>query len=98
VLGKWFNRYLHETLDLPSTVVFHSFRHTFKDLCRDALIPRDLHHALTGHARNKDEKKNVGDDYGKGFALETKLAQMRKIKLPIDFPKPAPYGAPVRAR
>ncbi len=46
----------------------------------------------------RTKKKNVGDDYGKGFALETKLAQMRKIKLPIDFPKPAPYGAPVRAR
>jgi integrase len=90
VLGKWFNRFIHDTLKMPATVVFHSFRHTFKDLCRDALIPRDLHHALTGHASDKDEK-NVGDDYGKGFSLETKLSQIKKIKFPFKLPMPEPY-------
>jgi integrase len=88
VLGRWFNRYLHDKLKLPRTVVFHSFRHTFKDLCRDALIPRDLHHALTGHAKAEDGKKNVGDEYGKGYSIETKLAQIRKIKLGFDLPRP----------
>ncbi len=92
VLGRWFNRFIHEKLALPSTVVFHSFRHTFKDLCRDALIPRDLHHALTGHSVGGEEK-NVGDDYGKGFALETKLAQMQKINLGLEIPKPTPISA-----
>ena len=92
VLGKWFNRFLHQTLGLPNTVVFHSLRHSFKDLCRDALIPRDLHHALTGHAKAADGG-NVGDDYGKGFSLEVKLAQIRKIRLPFALPKPAIYKA-----
>lgn len=91
VLGKWFNRFLHDTLKLPANVVFHSFRHTFKDLCRDALIPRDLHHALTGHSLGEDE--NVGDTYGKGYSLETKLAQLSKIRLPLDIPKPQAFGS-----
>lgn len=88
VLGKWFNRFVHEKLGMPSTVVFHSFRHTFKDMCRDALIPRDIHQALTGHA-----KETVGDTYGKGFSLEVKLAELSKIVLDIAFPKPTPYNA-----
>lgn len=87
-LGKWFNRFIHEKLGMPSTVVFHSFRHTFKDMCRDALIPRDIHQALTGHA-----KQTVGDSYGKGHSLEVKLVQMKKIKLDLDIPEPAPYGS-----
>ena len=91
VLGKWFNRFIRDVLKMPATVVFHSFRHTFKDLCRDALIPRDLHHELTGHASDKDEK-NVGDDYGNGFSLETKLAQIRKIDMGFDITKPHPWG------
>jgi integrase len=73
---------------MPSTVVFHSFRHTFKDMCRDALIPRDIHQALTGHA-----KQTVGDTYGKGYSLEVKLDQMKNIKLDLAIPRPASYGS-----
>ena len=87
-LGKWFNRYLHKSLNLPKTKVFHSFRHTFKDLCRNALIPRDMHDALTGHA-----KQNVGDSYGAGYSLEVKLSEMSKIALALDIPRPAPFVA-----
>lgn len=92
VLGKWFNRFIHETLKMPASVVFHSLRHTFKDMCRDALIPRDLHHALTGHLKDDDNRKNVGDDYGKGFSLETKLEQMKKIRPGFKIPKPLSYA------
>ena len=83
-MGKWFNRFIHEKLKMPSTVVFHSFRHCFKDMCRDAMIPRDIHQALTGHA-----KQTVGDTYGKGYSLEVKLRQMSNIKLNLDIPKPS---------
>lgn len=85
-LGKWFNRFIHVKLGFPRNVVFHSFRHTFKDLCRDALIPRDVHHALTGHA-----KETVGDAYGKGFSLEVKLEQLKKIEIDLNIPKPLSY-------
>lgn len=87
VLGKWFNPFIHNKLGMPGTVVFHSFRHTFKDLCRDALIPRDLHQALTGHA-----KETTGDEYGKGFSLDIKFAEISKIKLDLLIPTPMPYG------
>lgn len=87
ILGRWFNRWLHATLKLPSTKVFHSFRHTFKDLCRNALIPRDVHQALTGHA-----KQTVGDTYGTGFRIETKAAELAKIDLGLEFGRPLPWG------
>jgi integrase len=87
ILGRWFNRWLHTTLKLPSTKVFHSFRHTFKDLCRNSLIPRDVHQALTGHA-----KQTVGDTYGTGFSIETKAAELAKINLGIEFGRPLPWG------
>lgn len=90
VFGRWFNRYLHSTLKLPANVVFHSFRHTFKDLCRNALIPRDLHHALTGHA--KSDGGNVGDEYGSGFSLEVKHEQLSKIEVGFKLARPRPFG------
>lgn len=86
-LGRWFNRYIHERLGFPRTVVFHSLRHTFKDLCRNAGIARDAHHQLTGHASG-----SVGDRYGEGFSLEVLQAEISKIQLPLDVPRPKPYG------
>lgn len=90
VQGKWFNRYIRDTLSMPPSVVFHSLRHTFKDLCRNALIPREVHHALTGHSDGGDDK-NVGDGYGKGYSLEVKLQELSKVKLGFDLPRPAPW-------
>jgi integrase len=91
VLGKWFNNYLHKALKLPSTVVFHSFRHTFKDFCRDALIPREIHHAISGH--EDSEQQNVGDTYGLGFSIGTKHKEISKIKLGFELPTPRVYTA-----
>ena len=91
VLGRWFNRFIRAKLKMPSTAVFHSFRHTFKDMCRDALIPSDIHHALSGHLSDRDEK-NVGDSYGKGFSLETKRSQLELIKPPLDLPLPRAFS------
>jgi integrase len=88
VLGRWFNRWLRETLLLPKTKVFHSFRHTFKDLCRNAKIPRDVHEALTGHA-----KQTIGDTYGTGFSIETKASDIARIIVDMDIGRPFPYGA-----
>lgn len=88
VFGKWFNTYLHDRLGWPHSLSFHSLRHTFKDLCRDALISRELNHALTGHV----DKKNVGDTYGQGFSIEIKHRELSKIKPGINIPSPAPWG------
>ncbi|WP_417672318.1 DUF6538 domain-containing protein [Roseibium sp.] len=46
--SKKFNRWLSETVGLDEReLVFHSFRHTFKDLCREAGIASDVHDRLT---------------------------------------------------
>lgn len=58
--SKWFGRFLRVNLKITDKkLVFHSFRHTFKEYCRNAGIATEVHHALTGHSMG-----NVGDNYG----------------------------------
>lgn len=60
VFSQWFSRHLRNTLNIKdSRKVFHSFRHGFKDACRNAGISIEHHDRLTGHARS-----NIGDGYG----------------------------------
>lgn len=75
--SKWVNRYLRKDCGIDdSRKVFHSFRHTFKDACREARIPKDQHDALTGHSMGS----NVGDRYGNGYNLETLNDAIQKIR------------------
>jgi integrase len=46
--------------------VDHSWRHWFKDFCRNNGIPRDVHNRLTGHSLGGE-----GDNYGEGHSLKT---------------------------
>ena len=58
--SQWFGRYLRLTVGITDKrKTFHSFRHTFKDACREAMIPKDVHDRLTGHTSS-----DVGDGYG----------------------------------
>lgn len=64
-MSRWFNRDFRPSVGITGRrVVFHSFRHMFKDRCRNAKLERELHHALTGHSTG-----SVGDEYGEGFGL-----------------------------
>ena len=58
-------------------LVVHSFRHTFKDLIRDAGISKDLHDFITGHSGG-----DVSSYYGEGFSLEKRKEAIDKV---IDF-------------
>lgn len=63
---------------------FHSFRHTFVDLAREAgsetyLIMPDL----TSHSRKKTEGQWIG--YGNGFSLEKKQQAIESLPFPIDL-------------
>jgi len=50
--SKWWGRYARDTVGIADrSKVFHSFRHLFKDTCRDAGILEEVHDALTGHKR-----------------------------------------------
>ena len=93
VLGRWFSRYLHQGLGFPATVVFHSFRHSFRDFCRNAGIARDVHHQLTGHASGA-----AGDAYGAGYSLDVFHGEVSRIRLPLAIPKPLPYAGSRKVR
>jgi integrase len=57
-----------------SRLDFHSFRHTFKDACRNADIQPEIHHRLTGHTTS-----SVGDRYGSGHSLNKLNDAIQKI-------------------
>jgi integrase len=58
--SKWFGRYLRDGCKVADKrMVFHSFRHLFKEVLREAEIPKEINDALTGH-----ESGDVGDKYG----------------------------------
>ena len=77
--SKWFNRYLRNKAGVEDPAkVFHSFRHTFKRMARDAGLHEEMHDALTGHAGGG----GVGRGYGRGFGLKAMAAEMAKIEAP----------------
>lgn len=81
--SQWFGNYLRRT---PVSItdprkVFHSFRHLFKDMCRDAGLSEDVHDALTGHAAGK----SVGRSYGAGHSVARLYAGISKVKAPVDL-------------
>ena len=80
--SKWINPYLRDHCGITeSTKVFHSFRHTFKRMTRDAGLFEELHDAITGHAN----KGSVGRDYGKGFSIKPLAKAMAQIESPVDL-------------
>lgn len=80
---KWFGRWVRVKAGIEDKrKVFHSFRHSFKDLARDAGIAEDIHDALTGHS---DGSASRGYGLGAGLA---------RLKLAIDsIPPPPPIKA-----
>jgi hypothetical protein len=76
--SKWFNRHLRVAANvIDKTKVFHSFRHTFKRMARDAGIGEELHDALTGHTGG-----GVGRSYGGGFGLKALAEAIGRIDVP----------------
>lgn len=61
--SQWFGRYLRQVVKVQDArKVFHSFRHGFKDACRENGVPKEIHDRLTGHSGG-----DVGDNYGGEF-------------------------------
>lgn len=73
--SKWVNRYFrkHCGIDDPRKV-FHSFRHTFKDACREAEVPREVRNALMGHSTI-----GVDEEYGEGYSLRVLNEAIQKV-------------------
>lgn len=80
--SKWFGRWRTEKLKLADGEErkdFHSFRHTFKDMCREAGIEEEVHDALTGHAGS-----GVGRRYGSGGVPLTVLTEaVGRLRVPV---------------
>ncbi len=77
--SKWFGRFLRAKAGITDRrKVFHSFRHTFKRMARDAGIPEEIHDAMTGHAGGG----GVGKSYGRGVSLRPLIEAMDRIKAP----------------
>lgn len=83
--SRWWARYMDQRARaMPGCglddrrLTFHSFRHTFKDACREAKIPAEVHDRLTGHSGG-----NVGRRYGNGYSLAALNAYVREIQFPV---------------
>jgi integrase len=77
--SKWFGRFLRGKAGITDRrKVFHSFRHGFKRMARDAGIPEEIHDALTGHAGGG----GVGKSYGRGVSLKPLIEAMERIPAP----------------
>ena len=85
--SKWYGRYLRNTVMIKDKrLVFHSFRHTFKDYARSASISEEIHNALTGHSSG-----TVAESYGSDiYPLKPLVEAMNKYKVSgIVLPAPA---------
>lgn len=62
--STFFSRYLRQKVGITDPrKVFHSFRHTFKDVCRSVGIDEAVHDALTGHTAPSAGRKYGNDQY-----------------------------------
>jgi integrase len=94
--SKWFGRFLRKVAKVEDgNKVFHSFRHSFKDMSREATDDLELRNALTGHST-----EGVGSTYGEGFRLKALGAVVEKIEVPEAVkrlswsPNRKPLGGP----
>ena len=76
-----FRRYLNRIGITKPTKVFHSFRYTFKTLCRDAGIAEEVHDALTGHA----PARSVGRSYGAKPCLKVLSEAVNRLTFQIKL-------------
>jgi integrase len=78
--SKWFGRFLTKLGITSPQKVFHSFRHTFKDGCRNSGVPREIAEVLMGHAG-----RTVGDSYGDGYRIDVLAEHIGKVRFNISL-------------
>lgn len=79
--SKWWGRYLDEIGIKARSKVFHSFRHLFKDLCRNALIEAAVVDQICGH-----DPGTVGGQYGVGLRIDVLTGELNKVLPPVPLP------------
>lgn len=75
--GEWFSRYLREVCGITDRrLVFHSFRHTFKDMARRSRIEEGLQRQIMGHSPG-----DIAGEYGEGFDEYRVVEAMRQYRV-----------------
>lgn len=82
VFSKHYTRYLKEINVHSKKKTFHSFRHTWRDACRDARIPDPIVHQLGGWT-----KSDVGTQYGVGYRMSDLAAELKKVRYQSVVPQ-----------
>lgn len=80
--SKWYGNYLNTLGITAKSKVFHSFRHLFKDLCRNAGMDDSAIDQICGH-----EPGTVGGRYGSGRRIDVLAGLMAKIRPPVTLPR-----------
>jgi integrase len=76
--GEWFSGYLRTVCNVTDRrMVFHSFRHTFKDHARHVGILEAVQRQIMGHSGD-----DVADDYGSGHSLFRVVEGMKLYRVP----------------
>lgn len=76
--GEWFSRYRRDECGVTDRrMVFHSFRHTFKDYARHAGIADGIQREIMGHSG-----EDVADDYGSGHSLYRLVEGIKLYRVP----------------
>ena len=79
--SKWFGRHLTLLGITSPSKVFHSFRHLFKDLCRNAGLDDAVVDQICGH-----EPDTEGGKYGAGRRIDVLSDLLAKVKPPVKLP------------
>ncbi len=84
--SSWFPKYLRANCpDIDSRKSFHSFRHLFKDICREYGIDKGVRDAIQGHS----EGDSAGDYGGQFHPLRPLVEAMAKYKVTgVKLPAP----------
>ena len=76
--GEWYSQYRREVCLLTDRrLVFHSFRHTFKDIARHVGIPQGVQRQIMGHSPG-----DVPEEYGEGQSLHQLVLGMQTYRIP----------------
>jgi len=86
---RWFGIFLREHVRIEDArKTLHSFRHLFKELCREAEIGSEVQRALIGHTR-RTGKRDAEELYGREmYPLRPLFAAIRKIEFPKELKIP----------
>ncbi|MEY2890314.1 MAG: hypothetical protein RJA98_222 [Pseudomonadota bacterium] len=79
VFSTWWGRYSDECEVTDSRKVFHSFRHTFIQVCKTKAkaIPPEVREAIVGHLAAGDIEQTYGDAL---YPLEPQVAAMQEVE------------------